>query len=104
MDVPSQKRSSYFWRLAVKTALFTANAIVVAGGPIDRLDVEIPITRDNLRFAKVGAGDGNRTHVSSLGSYSSTIELHPQRRIHAYLRLGTGMCPPRKWRASSKSH
>ena len=24
-----------------------------------------------------GAGDGNRTHVSSLGSYSSTIELHP---------------------------
>ena len=26
-----------------------------------------------------GAGDGNRTHVSSLGSYSSTIELHPRR-------------------------
>jgi hypothetical protein len=25
-----------------------------------------------------GAGDGNRTHVSSLGSCSSTIELHPQ--------------------------
>ena len=25
-----------------------------------------------------GAGDGNRTHVSSLGSYSSTIELHPR--------------------------
>ena len=24
-----------------------------------------------------GAGDGNRTHVSSLGSYSSTIELRP---------------------------
>jgi hypothetical protein len=24
-----------------------------------------------------GAGDGNRTHVSSLGSCSSTIELHP---------------------------
>ena len=27
-----------------------------------------------------GAGDGNRTHVSSLGSYSSTIELHPRGR------------------------
>ncbi len=26
-----------------------------------------------------GAGDGNRTHVSSLGSCSSTIELHPRR-------------------------
>src|ERR1700739_576439 len=28
----------------------------------------------------VGAGDGNRTHVSSLGSCSSTIELHPHDR------------------------
>src|SRR6185312_3797831 len=26
-----------------------------------------------------GAGEGNRTLVSSLGSYSSTIELHPHR-------------------------
>ena len=25
-----------------------------------------------------GAGDGNRTHVRSLGSSCSTIELHPQ--------------------------
>ena len=25
-----------------------------------------------------GAGDGNRTHATSLGSWSSTIELHPQ--------------------------
>ena len=29
------------------------------------------------RAAEDGAGDGNRTHVSSLGSCSSTIELHP---------------------------
>src|SRR5450631_2554415 len=28
-------------------------------------------------LARIGAGDGNRTHVSSLGSYSSTIELRP---------------------------
>src|ERR1700730_7383139 len=27
---------------------------------------------------RIGAGDGNRTHVSSLGSCSSTIELHPR--------------------------
>ena len=27
---------------------------------------------------KVGAGDGNRTHVSSLEGWGSTIELHPQ--------------------------
>ena len=30
---------------------------------------------------KDGAGDGNRTHASSLGSYSSTIELHPRRGV-----------------------
>ena len=27
---------------------------------------------------RVGAGDGNRTHVSSLEGWCSTIELHPQ--------------------------
>ncbi len=27
---------------------------------------------------ETGAGDGNRTHTSSLGSYSSTIELRPR--------------------------
>ena len=26
-----------------------------------------------------GAGDGNRTHVTSLEGWSSTIELHPHR-------------------------
>src|SRR6187397_598964 len=31
-------------------------------------------------MSEIGAGDGNRTHVSSLGSYSSTIELHPRSR------------------------
>src|SRR5215469_3039502 len=31
--------------------------------------------------AGYGAGDGNRTHVSSLGSCSSTIELHPRQLI-----------------------
>jgi hypothetical protein len=30
--------------------------------------------------ARSGAGDGNRTHVSSLGSCSSAIELHPRGR------------------------
>ena len=28
----------------------------------------------------VGAGDGNRTHVSSLEGWCSTIELHPRVR------------------------
>jgi hypothetical protein len=29
-------------------------------------------------FRDHGAGEGNRTPVSSLGSYCSTIELHPR--------------------------
>ena len=31
-----------------------------------------------------GAGEGNRTLVSSLGSYSSTIELRPRRRCSLF--------------------
>ena len=33
--------------------------------------------RMNERKVKSGAGDGNRTHAFSLGSWGSTIELHP---------------------------
>ena len=40
----------------------------------------------------VGAGDGNRTHVSSLGSYSSTIELHPPLRLILCSLQGPGNC------------
>ena len=31
-----------------------------------------------LQAQKNGAGDGNRTHVTSLEGWNSTIELHPQ--------------------------
>ena len=31
-----------------------------------------------MLFRKSKAGDGNRTHVSSLEGWCSTIELHPQ--------------------------
>ena len=33
---------------------------------------------ENLSVFKREAGDGNRTHVSSLEGWCSTIELHPQ--------------------------
>jgi DNA-binding beta-propeller fold protein YncE len=36
-------------------------------------------SRINVNFANVGAGDGNRTHVRSLGSFYSAIELRPHR-------------------------
>ena len=38
------------------------------------LRLPVPPPR-HLRF---GAGDGNRTHVTSLEGWGSTIELHPQ--------------------------
>ena len=33
--------------------------------------------RNNARRFSGGAGDGNRTHVTSLEGWGSTIELHP---------------------------
>src|SRR5690606_21896288 len=35
---------------------------------------------DGLDIGETGAGEGNRTLVVSLGSFCSTIELHPRRR------------------------
>lgn len=35
-------------------------------------------TKGRAFFGKVGAGEGNRTLVVSLGSFCSAIELHPQ--------------------------
>ena len=37
------------------------------------------IHQDNLVENLHGAGDGNRTRVTSLEGWSSTIELHPQK-------------------------
>ena len=42
-----------------------------------------PLLRRQLLYppelqAHIGAGDGNRTHVTSLEGWNSTIELHPQ--------------------------
>ena len=34
-----------------------------------------------LNFRQQKAGDGNRTHVSSLEGWCSTIELHPHDKL-----------------------
>ena len=47
-------------------------------------------TRHRKTVAVHGAGDGNRTHVSSLGSYSSTIELRPRGVGRVYAPAGLG--------------
>ena len=37
--------------------------------------------RGRRKLLMIGAGDGNRTHAIGLGSRSSTIELHPHKKI-----------------------
>ena len=39
-------------------------------------------------FRRRGAGDGNRTHATSLEGWDSTIELHPQEDIPANVSFG----------------
>ena len=44
-----------------------------------------PLLRRQLLYppelqARIGAGDGNRTHATSLEGWDSTIELHPHGR------------------------
>ena len=46
-----------------------------------------PLLRRQLLYppelqAHIGAGDGNRTHVTSLEGWNSTIELHPHLKPH----------------------
>ncbi len=46
------------------------------------------------------AGDGNRTHVSSLEGWCSTIELHP----HVVINIGvTGFEPATSWSQTRRS-
>ena len=54
--------------------------------------------REQLTF---GAGEGNRTLVSSLGSYSSTIELRPREGTWIACEAADGKVqpinPPATW-------
>src|SRR5687767_8674306 len=56
------------------------DAVTFIGSILDAEECGLnkPIAPQTFSQKGSGAGDGNRTHVSSLGSYSSTIELHPR--------------------------
>ena len=45
-----------------------------------------------LSAHKNGAGDGNRTHTTSLEGWDSTIELHPQFQDADYSNICRGLC------------
>ena len=60
---------------------------------------QIPPNVNNI-FQKTTAGDGNRTHVSSLEGWCSTIELHP----HLSCSVGvTGFEPATSWSQTRRS-
>ena len=48
------------------------------------------LTFEKMNFSR--AGDGNRTHVSSLEGWCSTIELHPHIQLNRGDRIRT--CDP----------
>ena len=72
MDVPAAAGGE----LRVKTTLSIEAS--GASGRTPESPIQYAITGATAVRSEAGAGDGNRTHVSSLGSYSSTIELHPR--------------------------
>ena len=50
------------------------------------------------------AGDGNRTHVSSLEGWCSTIELHPHACGNKFTAVGvTGFEPAASWSQTRRS-
>ena len=52
-----------------------------------RCSIQLSYKHVLIRYCLMEAGDGNRTHVSSLEGWCFTIELHPQRK---YLVVKSG--------------
>ena len=54
------------------------------------------VVRDTIRtrYGRNGAGDGNRTHVTSLEGWNSTIELHPRFENRSYFSIASSACQP----------
>ena len=60
--------------------------------------------RMKLVFYITKAGDGNRTHVSSLEGWCSTIELHPHACGNKFTAVGvTGFEPAASWSQTRRS-
>src|SRR5262245_52659668 len=113
---PDMRVATVVWGLAIKTSPPDHR-------PRDgRLEVQQreaasrnEVTGLRLGLELLGAGEGNRTLVVSLGSSCSTIELHPP-RAHSYslrAHVSSGRLPAVSWHVrarpanpspSSKSH
>jgi len=57
--------------------------------PENKGDLHVLASADHVgEFGKNGAGDGSRTHVTSLEGWSSTVELHPRAAGQQYRLAG----------------
>ena len=66
--------------------------------------MKYPLSIRPLTFYCEKAGDGNRTHVSSLEGWCSTIELHPHACGNKFTAVGvTGFEPAASWSQTRRS-
>ena len=77
-------------------------------GGIRTLDLRLrrPLLYPAELLTRIRAGDGNRTHVSSLEGWCSTIELHPQfaETVKVVYSIGvTGFEPAASWSQTRRS-
>jgi hypothetical protein len=72
-----------FWRLLNSTLDVRRSAFDVCGcfGQRKRRTPNVQHRTPNAERRKERAGEGNRTLVSSLGSWRSAIELHPRKKV-----------------------
>ena len=83
-------------------SLGPANALPRQDAAWHVLAVTTCLTLQHVISLRVGAGDGNRTHASSLGSYSSTIELHPRDGFQSIRPRQCWQCPRMgQWRGAA---
>lgn len=73
------------WRVPVMNNLFkTLFPPILALTSVSRKKKPQALMNSNLQHEKAGTGDGNRTHVSSLGSSRPTIERRPHNTRHLF--------------------
>ena len=79
-----------------KDSEFSESLRAIDGARTRGLDLG-KVARYQLRHYRIRAGDGNRTHVSSLEGWCSTIELHP------HVVGVTGFEPATSWSQTRRS-
>src|SRR4030095_2634816 len=83
--MPSTGRTTFSWSHGMRTVSAILVSVGTEGSLMNENNERGKCAREENPDAR-GAGEGNRTLVVSLGSFCSTIELHPQRRNCSEIR------------------